>query len=49
MWIQEATVEDIMFAWAEEVYTMRQLVQVLHASGNANSLACVDLNSLATR
>ena len=49
MWIQEATAEDIMFAWAEEVYTMRQLVHALHASGNANSLACVDLNGLATR
>ena len=48
-WIQEATAEDIMFAWAEEVYTMRQLAQALHASGNANSLACVELNGLATR
>ncbi len=46
-WIQEATAEDIMFAWAEGAYTVRQLARGLHASGNADSLNCIDLNGLA--
>ena len=33
MWGGEATLEDLVEAWAQHAYTFRQLVQALHRAG----------------
>ena len=33
MWMLEATDEDVILAWAEEAYTLRDLVAAAHRAG----------------
>ena len=49
MWIQEATNDEILLAWAEEVYTVRELVAAIHKTGHDYSDLNVEINRLAVR
>ena len=33
MWWQEATNDELILAWAEDVYSIRELVAAIHAAG----------------
>lgn len=46
-WLQEATREDLLEAWAENAYTWRELARAIHRSGLEESPRCKELNSLA--
>ena len=46
-WLQEATREDFLYAWAEGVYTWRQLVEAIHRAGEQTRPRCADINTLA--
>ena len=46
-WLQEATREDLVEAWAENAYTWRELAAAIHRSGLEESPRCGELNSLA--
>ena len=50
MWMLEASNEDIILAWAEEAYTMRELVAAVHRAKaqDDNPARNAYLNSLAT-
>ena len=50
MWMLEASNEDIILAWAEEAYTVRQLVAAVHRANaqDDNPTRNAYLNSLAT-
>ena len=46
-WLQEATREDFLYAWAEGVYTWRQLAEAIHRAGEQTRPRCADINTLA--
>ena len=46
-WLQEATREDFLYAWAEGVYTWRQLAEAIHKAGEQTRPRCADINTLA--
>ena len=46
-WLQEATREDFLYAWAESVYTWRQLAEAIHRAGEQARPRCADINTLA--
>ena len=48
MWMQEATNDEFILAWAEEVYTVRELVAAIHRTGFRYPERNVELNRLAT-
>lgn len=50
MWMLEATDEDVILAWAEEAYTLRDLVAAVHRAGaqDDNPARNAYLNSLTT-
>ena len=45
-WLQEASREDLLYAWAEGVYTWRELARAVHAAGEQTSPRCADINTL---
>ncbi|MYH30880.1 MAG: hypothetical protein F4018_19820 [Acidobacteria bacterium] len=45
-WLQEASREDFLYAWAEGVYTWRELARAVHAAGEQTSPRCADINTL---
>ena len=47
-WLQEATREDFIYAWAEGVYTWRLLARAIHRAGEHTRPRCADINTLAT-
>ncbi len=46
-WLQEATREDFLYAWAEGVYTWRLLAEAIHRAGHHTRPRCADINTLA--
>ena len=46
-WLQEATREDFLYAWAEGVYTWRLLAGAIHRAGEHTRPRCADINTLA--
>ncbi len=46
-WLQEATREDFLYAWAEGVYTWRLLAEAIHRAGEHTRPRCADINTLA--
>ena len=48
-WLQEATREDFLYAWAEGVYTWHQLAGAIHAAQHHRSPRCADINTLIPR
>ena len=46
-WLQEATREDFLYAWAEGVYTWRLLAAAIHRAGHDTRPRCADINTLA--
>ena len=36
MWLQEASIGEMVLAWAEKAYTFRELVHAIHKSGAAS-------------
>ena len=46
-WLQEATREDFLYAWAEGVYTWRLLAEAIHRAGEQTRPRCADINTLA--
>ena len=46
-WLQEATREDFLYAWAEGVYTWRLLAAAIHRAGEQTRPRCADINKLA--
>ena len=46
-WLQEATREDFLYAWAEGVYTWRLLAAAIHRAGEQTRPRCADINTLA--
>lgn len=49
MWAKEAQPADIVLAWAEEVYTVRELVTAIHRAGADHPQVARALNRLARR
>lgn len=49
MWTKEAEPAQIVLAWAEEVYTMRELVAAIHRAGGDHPAVAKELNRLARR
>ena len=49
MWTQEAEPAQIVLAWAEEVYTMRELVAAVHRARAGHPRVARELNRLARR
>ena len=49
MWTQEAEPAQIVLAWAEEVYTMRELVAAVHRAQADHPTVAKALNRLARR
>jgi len=49
MWMTEATNDQIVLAWAEGVYTLRDLVSAIHRTGRCYSELNIELNRLASR
>lgn len=47
MWMQEATNDQIILAWAEGVYTMRDLARAIHKAGAGCPEFNLELNRLA--
>ena len=45
-WLQEASREDLLYAWAEGVYTWRELARAVHAAGEQTSPRYADINTL---
>ena len=45
-WLQEASREDLLYAWAEGAYTWRELARAVHAAGEQTSPRCADINTL---
>ena len=45
-WLQEATRDDMLLAWAEKAYTWPELAAAIHRSGLQTTPRCADLNSL---
>lgn len=45
-WLQEASREDLLYAWAEGVYTWRELARAVHAAEEQTSPRCADINTL---
>ena len=41
-WLQEATREDFLYAWAESVYTWRLLARAIHRAGEQARPRCAD-------
>ena len=49
MWTKEARPDEIVLAWAEEVYTMRELIAAIHRAGADHPQVARELNRLARR
>lgn len=49
MWTKEARPDEIVLAWAEEVYTVRELVAAIHRAKGDHPLVARELNRLARR
>ena len=45
-WLQEASREDLLYAWAEGAYTWRELARAVHATAEQTSPRCADINTL---
>lgn len=48
-WLKEATKEDFLYAWAEGVYSWRQLAKAIHAANQHQTPRCADINTLVPR
>ncbi|MYH32102.1 MAG: hypothetical protein F4137_25390 [Acidobacteria bacterium] len=49
MWTKEARTDEIVLAWAEEVYTVRELVAAIHRAKADHPVVARELNRLARR
>ena len=49
MWTKEARPDEIVMAWAEEVYTVRELIAAIHRAGADHPQVARELNRLARR
>ena len=49
MWTKEARSDEIVLAWAEEVYTVRELVAAIHRAKADHPQVAKELNRLARR
>ena len=49
MWTKEARPDEIVLAWAEEVYTVRELVAAIHRARADHPQVARELNPLARR
>ena len=49
MWTKEARPDEIVMAWAEEVYTVRELVAAIHRAKADHPVVARELNRLARR
>lgn len=49
MWTKEAEPAQIILAWVEEVYTIRELVAAIHRAGADHPEVAKELNRLARR
>lgn len=49
MWTKEARPDEIVLAWAEEVYTVRELIAAIHRAGADHPQVARELNRLARR
>ena len=49
MWMTEATNDQIVLAWAEGVYTIRDLVRAIHRTSRCYPELNIELNRLASR
>ena len=46
-WLQEGEREELLEAWAEGVYTWRELARAIHRAGLERTPRCADINTLA--
>lgn len=49
MWTKEARPDEIVMAWAEEVYTVRELIAAIHRARADHPRVARELNRLARR
>ena len=49
MWTKEARPNEIVMAWAEEVYTLRELIAAIHRARADHPQVAKELNRLARR
>ena len=49
MWTKEARPDEIVMAWAEEVYTVRELIAAIHRANADHPQVAKELNRLARR